>query len=493
MPARAPESKTPWLPETPLGRGVRWGSLVLGFVLKARLVFQDDGINWPDEIYQSFEPAHRLVFGHGLVAWEFLEGARTWAVPGFVAVWLELCKLVGADSPSTYIPVVKLVFAALSAIAALGTYRLARGFGARELEASVASATWSLCALALYFSARAMSENLAAVLVVWGVALVLGDGADRRARILGASLLGLATLARLQSGVVCAVVVLVVAFAPRSAGRRTVPFLEVLLTLVAWALVYGLWDAAAWHALPSAKAGGFFHSAVVYYRFNIVENRGAGWGTAPWSYFFVALYRTMPGVSIALAVTALASFKRAWSLLAIIVAFLALHLFVAHKELRFLLPIMPLACAFIGVALSQLPERPARLGLALVGGAVLVSAMNYRALTMGDVGSYPERADASAWDDFGGVNRLLLAASREKDLCGLRIDAAHLAWTGGSTYLHTKAPLYMPGFPPQQGFFNYVIARAGSGAQVIAKEGPWELVKLGTTCTPDVNYSWRLP
>lgn len=486
----APAAST-WLPTEFAARVVLFGALLLGFVLRARIVFTDDGINWPDEIYQSFEPAHRLVFGHGLVAWEFLEGARTWAVPGFVAVWLALCKLVGADSPATYIPVVKLVFSALSVLAAAGVYRLSRGLGARELEASVAAATWSLCALALYFSPRAMSENLAAVLVVWGVALIFEEGAQREGRLTGASLLGLATLARLQVGMVCAVVVLVLLLRLKRTGAR--PALEVFGALLLWALVYGAWDAAAWHALPSAKAGGFFHSAVVYYRFNIVENRGAGWGTAPWTYFFVHLYRTMPGVAVALGVAALASLKRGWPVVAMLVAFLGLHLFVAHKELRFLLPVLPLACALLGVALSLLPVKPARVGVGLLGVAVLVSAWNHRALTMGEVGSYPERADSSAWDDFGPVNRLLLAASKQGDVCGLRIDAAHLAWTGGSTYLHAKAPLYMPGFPVQHGFFNYVITRAGSGAQRIATEGPWELVKLGPTCVADTQYTWRLP
>ncbi|MDP1826557.1 MAG: hypothetical protein Q8L48_25025 [Archangium sp.] len=478
-----------WLPIELPARVVLFGSLALGLLLRARIVFTDDGINWPDEIYQSFEPAHRLVFGHGLVAWEFLEGARTWAVPGFVAVWLSLCKLVGADSPSTYIPVVKLVFSVLSLIAALGVYRLARGLGARELEASFAAATWSLCALALYFSARAMSENLAAVLLVWGVALTLED--SREARITGASLLGLATLARLQSGVVCVVVLVVLISRFKKTGWK--PVLEAFATLAVWALIYGAWDAAAWHSLPSAKAGGFFHSAVVYYRFNIVENRGAGWGTAPWPYYFVYLFRTMPGVSLALGVSALVALKKGWPVVLTLAAFLGLHLFVAHKELRFIVPVIPLACALPALALSLLPAKPARLGLVLLGLAVAVSAVNHKTLTMGDVGSYPERADSSAWDDFGPINRLLLAASRQGDVCGLRIDAAHLAWTGGTTYLHAKAPLYMPGFPPQHGFFNYVITRPNSGGQRIATEGPWELVKLGTTCVPDVNYSWRLP
>ena len=480
-----------WLPSEPAARIVLFGSLGLGLLLRARIVFTDDGINWPDEIYQSFEPAHRLVFGHGLVAWEFLEGARTWAVPGFVAVWLALCKLVGADSPTTYIPVVKLVFSLLSVIAAWGVYRLARGLGARELESSVAAATWSLCALALYFSPRAMSENLAAVLVVWGVALVLDQTSTREARITGASLLGLATLARLQSAVVCVVVVVALLVHLKKTGLK--PVLEVFVTLLVWALLFGAWDAAAWHSLPSAKAGGFFHSAVVYYRFNIVENRGAGWGTAPWPYYFVYLYRSMPGVALALGLSIIICFKRHWQVVLTLAAFLALHLFVAHKELRFITPVLPLACALPALALSMLPAHPARWGLGLLGLVVAVSALNHKALTMGEVGSYPERADASAWDDFGAVNRLMLAASKQPDVCGLRIDAAHLAWTGGITYLHAKAPLYMPGFPQQHGFFNYVITRPNGDAQTIATEGPWALLKLGPSCVPDVNYSWRLP
>ena len=194
-----------WPRERP-ARLILFGALFLGFAARAYVVFTDEGINWPDEIYQSFEPAHRLVFGHGMVAWEYLDGARTWAVPGFVSIWLWLAKLFGATTPGAYIHLTKLVFSALSCVAALGVYRLARRFEARELEASVAAAAWSLCALALYFAPRAMSENLAAVCIVWGLALLFPlprgegprSGGEGRDLIIGASLLGAATLFRLQ-------------------------------------------------------------------------------------------------------------------------------------------------------------------------------------------------------------------------------------------------------------------------------------------------------
>ena len=42
-------------------------------------------VNWGDEVFQAIEPAHRLVFGYGLVPWEFQLGMRSWLLPGIVA------------------------------------------------------------------------------------------------------------------------------------------------------------------------------------------------------------------------------------------------------------------------------------------------------------------------------------------------------------------------------------------------------------------------
>lgn len=274
--------------------------------------------------------------------------------------------------------------------------------------------------------------------------------------------------------------------------------------LVLWAVAFGALDAATWSQAPGAKYGGWFHSAVVYLRFNLIEGRAAGWGTSPWSYYLKHLFLSMPGVALALGVGVLASLRRATGVALLVLAFLGLHMGVAHKELRFILPVLPVACALVGVALSLLPTRegekeaPARF-TALVTGAVLLavgwSAARHRFLTMGDIGSYLERGTATAWDDFGNVNRLLLAASRQKDLCGLRIDVAHLAWTGGVTYLHTNAMLYSAGMPPQQGYFNYVITFPGSGGEVMAQDHGIELVRIPglTTCRPYPGYTWRLP
>ena len=69
-----------------------------GGALRVWLALTDDGIYWPDEIYQSLEPAHRLVFGYGLQAWEFIDGARNWVLPGLVAALLKGATWVGLDT-----------------------------------------------------------------------------------------------------------------------------------------------------------------------------------------------------------------------------------------------------------------------------------------------------------------------------------------------------------------------------------------------------------
>ena len=477
----------------PTSRTAQWllgAGLVLGAALRLTAA-GDDGIYWPDEIYQSFEPAHRLVFGYGLVAWEFVDGARNWSFPLLVAGLLQLGRLLGLDSPAQYVPLVKGCFALLGVGTGWAVWRLARAFGAQEEHAAAGALAFCLAAPAVYFSARAMSENALAFCAALGLALLLEPGATRRRAATGAALLGLGVLFRLQGAVFCAGALAVLAWRKDRATLKTSA-----VVLAAFAVLYGLTDAVAWHAVPGTRWGGWFHSAFRYWEFNVVQGKGAQWGTAPWHYYFDYTFRSMPGLAVALALGLVLCARRAPLLLLPLGLFVVLHLAVAHKELRFVLPAWPLAFAALGVGLGALPQALGqKVALPLLGAAALLSAANFRALTFGDLGAYPDRPGASAWDDFGPVNRLLLAASRQQDLCGLRVDVAHLAWVGGSTYLHRNAPLYHLGQPPpESGYFNYVVTRQGSGQPPVAKEGPLELVRLGTGgCRPDPGYAWRLP
>src|SRR5207247_4899918 len=85
--------------ERRVGLYVLASALLVGGMLRVWLAFNDDGISYPDEIHQSLEPAHRLVFGYGLVAWEFVEGARNWLFTGTIDALLELCRIIGIEEP----------------------------------------------------------------------------------------------------------------------------------------------------------------------------------------------------------------------------------------------------------------------------------------------------------------------------------------------------------------------------------------------------------
>jgi hypothetical protein len=490
----------------PFTRPAQWllfGPMVVGAWLRLRVGATDHGIFWPDEIYQSFEPAHALVFGHGLIPWEFVQGARSWALPGFVAGLLKLCAMVGADHPSEYVVFVKSVFGLISVGTAWGSYRLARALGADELPAAACAALFSLLTPVIYFAPRAMSENATALPVVWGLALVLDGslvsaaftGGDQRAKRLfwlGASLLGLSVMLRLHSGVFCVGVVGVVA-----ASRQWKALGHLVAVLGIWAVLFGALDAATWHDAPGAKAGGWFHSAVVYLRFNLIEGKAAGWGIAPWPFFFERSWAIMPLACVLFALGVIGSFRRALGTIAIAALYLALHSATPHKEYRFILPVLPLLAALCGVAASQLSiarlKQVAMASMLLVSGA---SALTMESLTFGQLGQYPGREKDSAWDDNGPINRLMLAASRQTDLCGLLVPG-HPAWMGGATYLHTKAPLFSPGWPydcVQAGTCNYAIISKGQAMTPIAEDGTLMLVKVpNSPCRPDPSYSWRLP
>lgn len=486
---RQPRSKRDGLRRLSFPQLILLGGLFAGAVLRLAVAFTDDGIFWPDEVYQSLEPAHRLVFGYGMVAWEFIDGARNWALPGFIAFWFKLSQLFMLDAPAQYLGVIRTVFVAIAVGSAYGVWRLAKAAGAEDLPAAVAAASLMLCAPAIYFSHRAMAENASALPVVLGLWLLLEKEPTRTDRLLGACLLGLAVLLRLQCGLFC-----LGALALLLARKRWRPALEVLAVLAVWAVAYGALDAFTWAQAPGAKYGGWFHSALKYLQFNLVEGRASQWGTSPPAFYLSALFSSMPGLAVVLGVGLLLALRRATGLVLLGLAFVAAHSAIPHKELRFILPALPVLFAAAAVGLSQvpLPRRP--VVLVAAGLMALLSAARHRALTFGDLGAYPERKNVSAWDDYGPVFRLMLAASKHSDVCGMRIDAAHLAWTGGLTYLHRPAPLYNPPMPVEAGFFNYAIVGEGSGAQVVAKEGKLELVRLPLAqCVANPNYSWRLP
>jgi GPI mannosyltransferase 3 len=481
-----PDEHPPTDDDTRRAQWLLLAALAAGAALRGWLALTDAGIAWPDEIYQSLEPAHRLVWGRGWVALEFREGLRTWLLPGLVAGVLEVARALGLSRPGLYMPVAKLLFAAVGVATAWATARLARRMGAGPLESAAAGALWALAAPAIYFAPRGLSEPLSALPVTLGLAWALPAEASRRERVLGASLLGFAVLLRLQDALVC--VALVGAWLARRRWQKSAELVGVLLV---WALLLGLLDRLTW--------GGWFHSAVAYWRYNWVQGRGALFGASPPGYYLRTLWTSMPSVAALMVPAVLLGTLRAPALAATVALFLGVHSAIPHKELRFILPVLPAAMALAGVGLSVAASRMDRrlpAGLALL--AAVVSGARFHTLTFGDLGAYDgQRDQVSAYQDFAVINRLLLVASALPDLCGLKVEATHISWTGGYTYFHRDAPMYSHLGPPRASrHYDVVltIAQAAPPQAVLARDGPVVLARLfDGPCTPDPAYRPDLP
>ncbi len=441
----------------------------------ARLVFafHDDGLLWPDEYYQSLEPAHRAVFGYGWQAWEFLEGARHWTLPGFVAALMKLSTALGWD----YLPTIEVTFCLAGVATALATYRLARAQRATPFSSAVAAATFALMGLAVYVAPRAMGETLSALPVTFAFAALCRPSTRWRLLLAGV-LLSLAVALRLQNGLFC-----LGALAMLLADRRRADAGVLLGVLLLGAIAYGAVDHLTW--------GSPFHSARQYLRFNLIEGRASAFGTAPFLHYVGALV-TAEGLTlvpvVALTVYGAPS-HRAVPLIAF--AFFLVHSFIPHKELRFLFPIIPLLCAQAALGLDRLGSPRPAFALLVLSVASLATLPT---LTFWRLGIWNPKGSLSAIDYAGPENRLLRRASKLTDLCGLKLASIENWRTGGYAYLHQRVPMYR--FQPPEageGHFNYVIARRGTvvGTEA-AIEGELALIKLPTGCTPDLTYDWHL-
>lgn len=460
------------------------GALV-GAYLRLRLALTDDGIYWPDEIYNTLEPAHKLAFGFGAIPWEYYQGARSWVLPALLSIPMRVPSLLGFLGPTAYIPVLRVLITGLSVASVFATYRLARAVGARSVGAAAAAATLALLGIAIYFAPRALSENISVLPVVLGFALAIRSGASWKERALGASLIGLAVLLRLHNALFAAGLVAI--FLVRLQWR---PFLEAVGVLGFWALALGMIDLFTW--------GDLFHSAITYLTFSMSGVPAAIWGSSPPDYYITyLLHATWPAGAV-IGVLALVGATKARSLALVTVLYLGVHMATPHKELRFMVPLLPFICALAGVGIDvirNIVSRPRVLAPLYVAPLVALllattaSAATMRMLTFGDLGSYvnyPAKAHQFALDDSGAENRLLLAAYGRADLCGIKVETTSIEDMGGYTYLDREVPLYdVSGPGPESGRYNYLVAVGdGNRGEVVARDGAMALFRISQQGCP---------
>jgi GPI mannosyltransferase 3 len=410
--------------------------VALAVVLRLVPILFVPSMNWGDEVFQTVEPAHRVVYGYGLMTWEFQLGMRSWLLPGAIVGLIEVGRLVG-EGPEYYLAAIAVglgILAAAPVVCAFLWCRrwfgLAGGFAA--------AAAMAVAPELVYFGARALNEVVAAHLLA--VALYLIEPGypvrDRRRLFVAGLVLGLVSLLRLQ-------------LAPAAA-------------LVA------LWSGVPdWRArLPSVIAGGLAAAAIgatldwptlgyplasiwrnLFY--NLHLGVSAGFSVEPWFFYLLGeLGVWLAGAPFVLLLIWVGARQMPLLLITALVVF-AVHMAVPHKEYRFIYPAIVLLMLLAAIGLAQLTARGTQwvMGRGLPRHAAAVvcvlmltagwSALAFNAWTAGALGLLRYRDHDE-----------LLAIAYARDLpaiCGVGLYGEE-AWVryGGYSHLHRTVPLFWP-------------------------------------------------
>ena len=422
-------------PDTPTWRYLPL-ILAAAFALRAAIALLSDFTLHPDEIMQYLEPAHQLVFGNGILHWEFYYGARSWLLPGLSACILKLFDLAGLGEPYWYIPGVKLAFCALSLAIPAAMYYFAR-WHFSELSARIALLAGTFWYELIGFAHKPMSEFIATALLMVLLALCVRPTVNRAGTVWLA-----AALAVLGAGVR-------VQYAPIALLLLGVVFLRcdrkglLLLAATLLFLALGLFDALTW-------SGGLFHSYVTYLIYHLYYEFPAYTG------LFISLYRFLQLLALSSAVVGLLClltalrWPRRYGLLIVLIAIVLLfHALQKHQAYRFVFFMMPLWLLIGSDLLARIHvqiQPPGRLAAAL---AVLFMAISSAGIL--NTLPYQDLVYRSAFSRHQTIRFLrdqppLFAAyrylARAPGVRAVWHANRHYSVTPGYYYLHRKVPFY---------------------------------------------------
>jgi GPI mannosyltransferase 3 len=343
--------------------------ILVGFIFHLLAAIFSIGYHHCDELFQVFEYAgYKLGLNSAAsLPWEFHEQMRSGLQPLIVYSFTRLCHSVQIADPFTIAMLLRILQSAVSfAATVLLLKRL-------ESEIQPGLNKWHWFAGLLfwclpYFHARISSENVAGTFFLFSLVLVTGKIIPGRFLLAGV-LSGLAFITRFQLGFMVVGMIAWLLFIEKiSIKMAAILMLGFLAAIVIGLLcdkwLYGNWVISWWN----------------YLDLNLFQNKASQFGKEPF-YFYVeqALLQLIPPFSILIVASVILFWIRfrlhliTW----ITLPFVLLHFVVAHKELRFLFPVLNfLPFMFISCIQSLSSERRQRLAKKwLISLAVVVNAI----------------------------------------------------------------------------------------------------------------------
>ena len=307
----------------------------LPFLVYALAAWFSLGYHHPDEHFQILEPA-MVKLGRAPVsdlAWEFEAQIRPGLQPLMATTFIQGAEAIGLRSPFTQAFLLRLL---MGWVTILLWQQYALRFFSTAAERRFWTRVLSLFWLAPYFNVRFSSENTASLAFWSGVLLLLDATTSGKAKawkiLIAGLVLALSFYLRFQMG-----------FALLGLGFWLLFVAKIRLNTWLLLLAGGLVGLVLGSSADYWLYGEWVLTPLKYFTTNILENKAVAWGTEPWWYYGSAsLLEWVPPISILLWAAALAAMYRMPKRVELwcFVPFFLAHSLVAHKELRFLLPML---------------------------------------------------------------------------------------------------------------------------------------------------------
>ncbi|MEA5570271.1 mannosyltransferase [Calothrix sp. UHCC 0171] len=422
---------------------------LLGLLLRVASAYFFPNMIWPDEIFQTLEPAHRLSFGYGIISWEWRDGIRSWVFPGFLAGIMRLTAWMG-EGANGYLWGVKITLCLLS----LSVVVVAFCWAYRTSGILAAIITGILCSVwseIIYFAPKALNEAIATYLLL--PALYLGIYSKFRQTQQGLFWVGclLGTAAGLRIHLLPTILLAVVFICGKKWRSQLFPIAAGILLAL---LIFGAVDAFTWK-YP-------FQSFWLNFWINSVEQKSHAYGVSPWYGYISLLWQAWSIFTPAIIVLAAIGARRSPILLWLSLAIIVTHSAFAHKEYRFIYPAIAMLMILVGLGATELlkkyfpPELTKQKIIPTISTCLLIWIIPSVGLMF--------LSHQTHWYRSYGNLMTFQQLSTQTNICGVGLQEIPPVFSGGYTYLHHNVPLFIlekdSDWQQWQSHFNYVVSKS---------------------------------
>jgi len=477
------------------------GLMFFGFAVRFWMSLTTYGVIYPDEFFQSTEIAHEMMYGYGIIPWEFkVEGdgpARSYFHPLIHYMVFLIGEFLHWDYFAVTLPAIRLLDITISAMLLPVFYFMTKTLTENKLITILATLLSALCYILVQISLHSFTDNLATPFTFFLVFVIIVNqkkATNERSRcdhllvFLGGVAYGIAFMYR-----------------PFSVGTA----LPILLLRTRWedrkiyfyAVVGFILMVALQGFLDLIFYGSFLITPWNVFKYNVLEDKGRRHIDAPMGWYISSFFGNNTSIiflTIIIAGSLCLQLRRYWlsfqsdheraknplhlpqfitqlQLLVWFGSYVIIYSFQANKQLRYIYPVIPVfmivaawgivTCAEeLGWIISQMLEGIRRVQVnhtikikqMVVGSIMILLVLGF---------SYANHIDTNRvdWNYYGDVVQAMeFVGQQEEDLTGL-VVLGNWGFAGGYAHLHQNVSVKY--YPNVSRFnldhvadqFNYVI------------------------------------